>query len=160
MHTLSLFTLSTFSLRLHSDYLVIFCSDCVLGPCWGTVRLHIWQSGREIDGIFLDGVFDQCAAQTKVTLLPRWGCLSVPETGKKRRKRKKGWGRRTLYHTLTSCPWPQFCLSNSNLSILAQIPENKRAWWHGERSSRGSYCNCLWTILAPVGNANNFQRPQ
>ena len=53
-------------LWLHGDYLVISCSDCAPGlSLLGAGRLHIGNSGRQIDGICLDGVSDQCNVQTE-----------------------------------------------------------------------------------------------
>ena len=52
-------------LWLHGDYLVISCSDSAPGLSLGAARLHICTSGRQIDGICLDGVSDQCNVQTE-----------------------------------------------------------------------------------------------
>lgn len=76
MHTHGFFVYSCYIfLWLHSDYLLISCSDCASGPWWGPRgSVSEKKSGRERDSIFLDRVFDQCdSAQTKVIALPNEG---------------------------------------------------------------------------------------
>lgn len=100
-HTFFVYSCNIF-LRLHSDYLLISCSDCVSGPWWGPRGSG--GSGREIDGIFLDGVFDQSDAQTKVILLLRCGhCLCQERPGEIKKLR--------LQPTRTSCPDLLFVIS-------------------------------------------------
>ncbi len=124
-------------------------------PLVGAVRLRIWKSGREIDGIFLDGVFDQCDQQTKV-ILQRWGrCLCRERQAKK----DEGSGRSiTPWHPVLGLN--SVCQSLISASSLKSLKTNK---YDGlvkypledcsvtPEASADTKAICLWVILAPVG---------
>lgn len=98
-------------LRLHGDYLVIFCSDCVSGLLLWAVRLHIWEKADTVDRISPDGVSDHAKVK-----LQRCGHRLRQERSKQT--------------SLSIAPWhPVLCLRSLyqtpvSASVCCKIPEN------------------------------------